>query len=564
MIVRPGIPDELRWFHECRFGMFVHFGLYALLGRGEWVMYHEHIPRSEYETLREQFNPERFDADEWATLAKEAGARYLTVTAKHHDGFCLFDSALTDFKITNTPFGRDLIGELAEACRRHGMRIIFYYSQPDWHHPNFVHHRGAFKDLPDPPATDQPDWPTYVEYFHGQVRELCANYGRIDGIWFDGSHKSEEAWQGRRVYEMIKHYQPHAVVNDRARWGDFFTPERSLPDDLRGYMFEACESISPTSWGYQGDTATYSIPHLVRSLVKMAAAGGNYLLNVGPKPDGTIPEDQARTMRLVGAWLARYGESIYGTEAGPNLSDETLRCTQSARALFLHLLDWPKTNRVRLPEIAPQDIVGATLLSDASQLSVVGTADGVELRGLPGIPPDPSVNVVRVSLARLPKLLMPPQPQVISPPTVSVSTSGATTLLPEQAALEGYGVKGSRLRVRKSEKTGTSFITHWMVPDHAAHWDLDSPKQGDYAVSVFLGAPETHAGAVVKVILGAQELTAVAPLTGGLDAVAEVKLGTLRLPSGRVRLTLRPHELKWGYLMPDIEKVVLSPAGTGA
>jgi alpha-L-fucosidase len=558
MIVRPGIPDELRWFHESRFGMFVHFGLYALLGRGEWVMYHENIPRNEYEKLVARFNPDRFDADQWVSLAREAGARYITVTAKHHDGFCLFDSELTDFKITNSPFGRDLITELAEACRRQSVRIIFYYSQPDWHHPNYLHWPGAFKDLPNPPSTDRPDWPKYVEYYQGQVRELCTKYGKIDGIWFDGSHKTEQMWQGRRVYEMIKHYQPHAVVNDRARWGDFFTPERSLPEDLTGYLFEACESISPTSWGYQGDTATHSVPYLVRSLVRMASGGGNYLLNVGPKPDGTIPDDQALAMRLVGEWLRRHGASIYATEAGPRIADPSLRATRTADRLYLHLLDWPKTNRLSLPEVAPDDIGEARLMGDGSQLSVVGTNGGVELRGLPLLPPDPSVNVVEMTLVSIPKLLTPSPRQVVERPTIAVSREGATTLRPEDAEFEGFGVKGARLRIRRNEKTGRSFITSWMVPDHAAHWNLGCAEPGRYAVSVFLGAPETHAGAVLKVALGGQEVTAVAPNTGSLDAVEEVQMGTVRIPRGRSRLTLTPHELKWGYLSPDIEKIVLT------
>jgi len=231
MIVEKGIKNELRWFYETRFGMCIHFGIYSLLERNEWSMLLENIPRAEYEKLATKFNPFRFDADEWVKLAEDAGAKYITVTAKHHDGFCMFDSALTDYKITNTPFKRDLIGELVDACHRHGMRIVIYYSQPDWHNPNYLHHKGAFKDLPNPPETDRSDWPAYQKYYMGQVEELCTKYGQIDGIWFDGSHKTVEEWKGREVYALIKKHQPHAVVNDRARFGDFFTPERSLPED---------------------------------------------------------------------------------------------------------------------------------------------------------------------------------------------------------------------------------------------------------------------------------------------------------------------------------------------
>ncbi len=269
MIVSKGIDENLKWFYKVRFGMFVHFGLYALLERGEWVMYHENIPRAEYEKLADEFNPVNFNAEEWVNLALDAGARYLVVTTKHHDGFCLFDSELTDYKITNTHFKRDLIGELTTACQQQDLRIIYYYSQPDWHHPSYVHHKGAFKDLDNPPETDCPDWSAYQWYLRGQVEELCTKYGKIDGIWFDGSHKTVEEWQGQELYQMIKKHQPQAVVNDRARYGDFFTPERSLPDNLRGYMFEACQSVSPEAWGYQGDTALYSVPYLLKSMIKM-------------------------------------------------------------------------------------------------------------------------------------------------------------------------------------------------------------------------------------------------------------------------------------------------------
>ena len=218
------VDPQLRWFGQARFGMFVHFGVYAPLGKGEWAMYHEDIRREAYEPLMAEFCPHRFDADEWVDVAEGAGARYITVTAKHHDGFCLFDSALTDWKITNTPFGRDLIGELVAACQRRGMRIVLYYSQPDWHHPNYVHLPGAFKDLWYARADDAPDWRRYQAYLRGQVLELVTQYGPIDGLWFDGSHKSEQAWQGKQLYALIKQHQPGAVVNDRARYGDFFTP----------------------------------------------------------------------------------------------------------------------------------------------------------------------------------------------------------------------------------------------------------------------------------------------------------------------------------------------------
>lgn len=559
MIVRPGIPEELRWFSESRFGMFIHFGLYALLGRGEWVMYHERIPRSEYEKLQQQFNPHRFHAEEWVDLAQEAGARYLTVTTKHHDGFCLFDSALTDFKITNTPFGRDLIAELTAACQRRGLRIIFYYSQPDWHHPNYVHQRGAFKDLDDPPATDQPSWPLYQEYLEGQVRELCTRYGRIDGIWFDGSHKTEEEWRGQHLYQMIKALHPHAVVNDRARYGDFFTPERHLPEDLTGYLFEACQSVSPTAWGYRADTPLFSVPHLVQSLVKVASAGGNFLLNVGPAPDGTIPNDQAARMRGVGDWLRRHGEAIYGTEAGPVLPDPNLRATLRNRTLYVHILAWPETDRLLLPGIPVEDVARAALLVDDTPLHVAGTPDGAEVRGLPAVPPDPSVNVIAVTLKRVRDALRRKSAPEIVGPVVPVSASGTTHLTAEQAGREGRAVKGARLALRPARGDQPAYLTGWMVPEQVAYWNLRCETPGTYAVSVWLRCRQGHEGAVAKIVVGSQERQAEVPDTGDPPEWREVQVGTVSLPAGEVRLALMPHRLKWGYLFADVRGVTLRP-----
>ena len=559
MIVRPGIPDELRWFADARFGMFVHYGLYALLERGEWVMYEENIPRDEYEKLAERFDPHLFDAEQWVGVALSAGARYITVTAKHHDGFCLFESELTDYHIGNTPFGRDLIGELVEACHLAEMRIIFYYSQPDWHHPNYVHNPGAFKDLDNPPESNEPDWGRYVEYYMGQVRELCTNYGHIDGIWFDGSHKTVEEWHGREVYDMIKELQPGAVVNDRARWGDFFTPERSLPEDLTEYMFEACESVSPTNWGYQGDTALHSGPHLIRSLVKMAGAGGNSLLNVGPAPDGTIPVDQAARMRDIGRWLESYGESVYGTQAGPALPDENLRATRKGNSIYVHLFEWPETNRMFLPGFGRADVEFAMLLPYNAPLKVEEAEGGIELHWLPSLPFDASANVIRIDLRAVPETFERRPPVPDAPQTTAIPPGGAV-FGADDATLEGRGVKGAQLRVLTDEPTGRRYIDHWMVPDHLAHWDLDLASGGRYSVTVSLRASEAQAGAVVAVRFGEQEVAAEAPATGDPPGFVDVHAGVLDLPAGNVRLTVGPHTLKWGYLLCGVEKVALEPA----
>ena len=555
MIVEKGIKPGLEWFYEARFGLFIHFGLYALLGRGEWVMYHERIPRDEYVRLARRFNPERFDADEWVQLALDAGARYITVTAKHHDGFCLFDSALTEFKITRTPFGRDLIGELIAACHRKDMRIVLYYSQPDWNHPNYLHNRGAFKDLSDPPASDRPDWPAYVRYYMGQVEELCTKYGRIDGIWFDGSHKSVEEWQGRAVYDLIKRYQPHAVVNDRGRFGDFFTPERTLPENLTGYLFEACESVSPMAWGYKQDTASFSTPHLVRSLDKMNLAGGNYLLNVGPAPDGIIPAKQAQVLRSIGSWLKVSGSAVYRTEPVFLDMPREYGATRSGRNLFVHCLEWPDSDRLMLPGIETA-VQSVRLLSGGSAVLFRQDAAGVELYNLPCLPPDPLVQVFELTFAEKPVIR---EKQFIEPvvPVTPVSRNGRTELPAAAAEFVGYGVKGARLTLQTDPAGGPDSIGGWWTPEQEAHWRITCPEAGAYRVGIEAGCPEGDGGPVIRITTAGGSLLADMPSIGADRAAVVVDAGTVELPAGESVIIVSPEKLKWGYLFGKVVRVIL-------
>lgn len=556
----------LQWFPESRFGMFIHFGLYALLGRGEWVMYNDNIPRDEYEKLARRFNPRKFNAEEWVELAESAGARYITVTAKHHDGFCLFDSQLTDFKITNTPFRRDLIGELIAACQRRKMRIILYYSQPDWHHPNFVHRKGAFKDLDNPPATDQPDWSKYLQYLEGQIRELVTNYGRIDGIWFDGSHKSEQDWRGRHLYHLIKKHQPHAVVNDRARYGDFFTPERSLPDDLTDYLFEACESISPEEWGYKGNSSQFSVPHLIRSLVRMTAAGGNYLLNVGPKPDGTIQVEQAERMRVIGDWLRINGKAIYGTQTCSVVTDtQDILVTHRGHDIYLHLLQWPTTDRLVVPGVRALPS-SAHYLAAKSKLNARLTSGGLRLEGLPASPADANVVVIHLRFPREPRLLLQkkaaPQPTVIS-----LAHKRPTVLSVADAEIAGRGVKGIRLRVQAVDTNTThqasrvgACINNWMTPDQSCVWRVESSRRRRYRVRVELRCAPLYAGSTFRIAGPIDAVEGVVPPTprDGQD-FQWLDLGILTLPAGQSKLALAPTYMPYGYIFAGVSAVCLTP-----
>jgi alpha-L-fucosidase len=340
---------RLEWFRAARFGMFIHWGLYAIPagiwkgqaieGIGEWLMLRARVPVTEYERLAPQFNPTRFDADAWASVAADAGAKYLVITAKHHDGFCMFDSKLTSYNIVAaTPFGRDPMQELARACEKRGLRFCFYYSQTqDWHHPNGDGNDWDYHE-------SKKDFDTYVEtYVKPQVKELLTNYGPIGLIWFD-TPKRMTPEQSRGLVDFVHQLQPACLVNGRignglgdyAESGDNVIPSASLQAD-----WEVPATINDT-WGFKSDDHNWKSPaDLVRKLVDSASKDGNYLLNVGPTAEGIIPEPSVERMRAVGDWLRRYGDAIYGTRAGPTQGLEGIRTTRRGDTLYLTAFDWP-------------------------------------------------------------------------------------------------------------------------------------------------------------------------------------------------------------------------------
>ncbi|MEM2443621.1 MAG: alpha-L-fucosidase, partial [Candidatus Bathyarchaeia archaeon] len=348
------VPERLRWWVEARFGMFIHWGLYAIPARGEWVMFFERIPKSEYAKLARRFNPRRFDADEWVTLAKEAGMRYMVLTTRHHDGFCLWDSQVSDFtSVKATPAKRDFIAEYVEACRRAGMRIGFYYSLLDWRWPEYW----------DGPAKNPEGWARLRDYVHAQVRELMTNYGKIDILWYDGAwpYKAED-WQSERLNAMVRSLQPNIIINNRSGLPeDFETPEQHIRYHERPW--ESCMTIDESWWGYHaGDRHLKSTLEIVRLLVRCVAGNGNLLLNVGPRADGSIPEAYKRRLRAVGEWLKRNGESIYGAGAAPFRAAHLGHVTAKGNKVYVHVFYWPGKSEICIAGIKNR-VTGARMLA---------------------------------------------------------------------------------------------------------------------------------------------------------------------------------------------------------
>jgi alpha-L-fucosidase len=379
-------PGQTEWFVRDRFGLFVHWGIYALPARHEWVKNREQIADADYQKYFEHFDPDLYDPAAWARAARQAGMRYAVLTSKHHDGFCLFDSALTDYKATRTPAGRDLLGPFVEAFRAEGLKVGFYYSLIDWHHPAFpvdgLHPQRD--DLAYREANAGRDVREYADYLLGQVRELMTRYGKIDILWLDFSYsdrdwgwskgKGKADWQSERLIAAIRELQPDILINNRSEVEqDFHTPEQFQPRawlhvDGRPVIWEACQTLNG-SWGYDRDNLDWKSPQLlVQMLVDGVSKGGNLLLNVGPTGRGEFDPRALRTLAAIGEWTRVNGRSVYGcTRAGLTPPpDGRYTYNPETRRLYLHLFAWP-FKHVHLDGLAGR-VAYAQLLHDASEV----------------------------------------------------------------------------------------------------------------------------------------------------------------------------------------------------
>lgn len=419
---------DLAWFTEARFGMFVHWGLYSLAARHEWVKSRERMTDAAYDRYLQHFEPDLFDPRAWARTAREAGAGYVVLTAKHHDGFCLWDSRLTDYTSVNTPFGRDAVAEFVAACREEGLRIGLYYSLIDWHHEGFpvdgTHPQRDDEEFKA--ATARRDIREYQPYLHGQVRELLTGYGRIDYLFFDFSYthrddywggKGAADWDSENLLALVRELQPGIIVNDRLGIpGDIVTPEQYQPlepmtRDGAPVPWEACQTLNG-SWGYDRDNLDVKSPDaLIRLLVDGVSKNGNLLLNVGPDGRGRLGRVAEDAFDGIAAWMADHARSIQGAGPAEWTPPSGVRYTRRADRLYAHLFDWP-FKHLHLPGLADR-VTYASLMSDASELVPLridpnrqaqntlmgGLPAGTLTLQLPVRRPDSAVPVIELFLA---------------------------------------------------------------------------------------------------------------------------------------------------------------------
>jgi alpha-L-fucosidase len=383
---------RMQWWHEARFGMFIHWGLYSVLGRHEWVMENEGIPVVEYAPLAKQFKPQANPARAWAKLAKQTGQKYMVMTTKHHEGFCNFDTKLTTYCATKQGPGRDLVAEYVEAARAEGLRVGFYYSLMDWHHPD-----GARC------ANDEAARQRFVEYTHGLIRELLTNYGKIDVLWYDVPWPLDAAgWESERMNKMVFQLQPDIIVNNRNKLpGDFSTPEQRITAETGDRAWETCMTLND-SWGYQiADNAWKTPTQVIRNLITCTRDTGNYLLNIGPKPDGSIPEESARIFSEVGQWMQRNGESIYGSDPCQVRRNNYASFTRKGNTLYMHVHFWPGQT-VAMSGLLTS-VKSARLLSTGKSVKVEQDKYRVRFTGLPSAAPDHPITTIAIECESEPK-----------------------------------------------------------------------------------------------------------------------------------------------------------------
>lgn len=560
----PETPEQrdarMAWWRDARFGMFIHWGVYSVpagewqgkTNYGEWFMEETKMPVSQYEKFAQQFNPLQFNALDWVRMAKNAGMKYIVITSKHHDGFGIFHSDLTDWCMKSTPFPRDPLQELAQACQQEGIRLCFYHSIMDWHHPGW----GTRRPWNDK-ATGQPDMDAYVAFMKGQLKELLTRYGPIGVLWFDGEWES--AWtheRGMDLYNYVRRLQPDIIVNNRVGKGragmsgmdkgkgvgDFGTPEQEIPPTGfgPGVDWESCMTMN-NHWGYnKHDQNWKSTKTLVRNLIDCASKGGNYLLNVGPTSQGLFPEASIQRLAEIGRWMKVNHPAIYGTTASPFKKLGWGRATRKENTLYLHVYDWPAEG----PLLAPvtTKVKRAYLLAQPDRdLKTSTSPQGIHIQ-LPPFPPDLVATVIAVETEG-PLQVVDTQPEQ--------RADGLVRLLAQDAEIVG---STARLEGEKEPNIG-----YWTDAKDSVQWAIRITQPGVFVAQINYACEPSSAGSEYLLQIGDQSLKGQVKATSGWTDYQVVELGTIAIEKpGKTIITLKPVS-KPGQAVMNLRSVTLTP-----
>ncbi|HVU07733.1 MAG TPA: alpha-L-fucosidase [Verrucomicrobiae bacterium] len=555
---------RMKWWNDGRFGMFIHWGVYSVpagewdnqTGFAEWILEQTHMPVSQYEKFADQFNPTNFNAKAWVAAAKNAGVKYIVITSKHHDGFAMYPTKLSDWSISRTPFKRDPLKELADACHKAGIKFCVYYTIMDWHSSDW----GTRRPWNDVAAkSGPPNMDRFEDYMKSQLKELITNYGPLGLIWFDGNWESPwTAKRGREIYDYVRSLQPSLIVNNRVgkpestpgggfaktgEVGDYGTPEQTIPPTGfgPGIYWESCMTMND-HWGYnKADQNFKSAETLVHNLIDCASKGGNYLLNVGPTSAGVIPAPELERLKEIGDWMRVNGVAIYDTSASPFKKLPWGRCTQKADGkntiLYLHVWNWPNDGKLLVPGLK-NSVKSATLLATGEKLKTSANADGVVIE-VPATAPDSISSTIVLKIKGAPE---------VEATVLKQNADGSINLHAADADLHG----GLQYEVGN----GKDNIGYWTDPNDSASWTFKANQPGKFQVIVETAAQaESH----FEILIGDQNISGTAPNTGDYTKFQNTKLNDTLVIStpGEITLAVKPVKENWSPI--NLKSVTLTP-----